>query len=342
MNKNIVLVTVVIGIIASILLIQSRKNVVQNPANVNLSSQLAPEITNPSGYINTDKITIHNLIGKKVILVDFWTYSCINCQRTLPYLIAWDKKYKDNGLQIIGMETPEFEFEKDKNNVEKAVNQFGITYPIVQDNNYGTWNAYGNQYWPHDYLIDITGKVVYDHIGEGGYTETENEIQTLLQERAKVLNLNSNVDKNMSTPIAVTPSLNAALSPETYFGSAKNQYFGNGKIGQNGIQSLVLPQGTDLSTFYLGGTWNFTDQYAVTEDNNEKILYRFQAKNVYFVAGASNPAVIKILIDGRQTQETTISDNSLYQVYSGQNFGEHVIEIDISGPGLKAYTFTFG
>src|SRR3989344_6519435 len=143
----------------------------------------AKEIVAPAGFINVDNVKIQDLIGKKVILVDFWTYSCINCQRTLPYLTSWYEKYKDQGLEIVGVHTPEFEFEKEYDNVVRATEQFGVTYPTVLDNDYGTWTAYKNRYWPHKYLIDIDGFIRYDHIGEGAYAETERVIQELLKEK---------------------------------------------------------------------------------------------------------------------------------------------------------------
>src|SRR3989338_266338 len=151
--------------------------------------ELAKEITTPDDFINTDSkpITIGEFVGKKVVLIDFWTYSCINCQRTTPYLNAWDEKYKDKGLVIIGIHTPEFEFEKDYNNVKAAVEKFGIQFPVVLDNDYSTWTAYRNQYWPRKYLIDIDGYIVYDHIGEGAYEETEKKIQEALSERMTIL-----------------------------------------------------------------------------------------------------------------------------------------------------------
>ena len=136
---------------------------------------VAKEITTPDGFINTDgkPVTIGEFVGKKVVLLDIWTYSCINCQRTTPYLNAWYEKYKDDGLVIIGLHTPEFEFEKVYQNVLDATNRLGIKYPVVLDNDYSTWNAYQNRFWPRKYLIDIDGFVVYDHIGEGAYEETE-------------------------------------------------------------------------------------------------------------------------------------------------------------------------
>lgn len=147
------------------------------------------EITNPSGFVNTNDqpIKIADYVGKQVILLDIITYSCINCQRTFPYVNAWYDKYKDEGLIVIGLHTPEFAFEKDKNNVENAMKEFGITFPVVLDNDYATWNALGNRFWPRKYLIDIHGNIVYDHIGEGAYEETENKIQELLKEREAVL-----------------------------------------------------------------------------------------------------------------------------------------------------------
>src|SRR3989344_4497830 len=150
---------------------------------------LAPELVSPDGYINTDgkPVTLAEFRGKKVVLLDIWTYSCINCQRTFPYLKDWYAKYKDEGLEIIGIHTPEFAFEKVKANVEKAAKGFGLTYPIVQDNQYQTWNALGNQYWPRKYLVDIDGYIVYDHIVEGAYAETEMAIQKALLERPERL-----------------------------------------------------------------------------------------------------------------------------------------------------------
>ena len=149
------------------------------------------EIVNPAGFVNTDgvPITIGQYIGKKVILVNIMTYSCSNCQATFPYVNSWYEKYADDGLLVIGIHTPEFAFEKDIKNVTTAMQKFGITYPVVLDNEYATWNAYANRYWPHKYLIDINGRIVYDHIGEGAYAETEQQIRKALAERTEVLSL---------------------------------------------------------------------------------------------------------------------------------------------------------
>lgn len=162
--------------------------------------EYAKEIAKPSGYINTDNITIASQIGKNVVLVDFWTYSCINCERTIPYLNMWQEKYHDKGLVIIGVHTPEFLFEHDINNVRAAVRKFGIQYPVVLDNDYATWSSYGNHYWPADYLIDIDGFVVYKHFGEGDYEVTEKKIQDLLQERANALGVTLAIPNTPESP----------------------------------------------------------------------------------------------------------------------------------------------
>jgi thiol-disulfide isomerase/thioredoxin len=180
--------------------------------------KLAPELTKISGYINSEPITLADLRGK-VVLVDFWTYSCINCIRTIPYLNAWYKKYADDGLVIVGVHTPEFEFEKDYNNVKGAVERFGINYPIAQDNEKQTWNAYENRYWPQKYLIDSEGYIRYDHIGEGAYAETEKVIQSLLAERTEHSGVNFTIDQTISNPESVQNiNFGRINTPELYFG----------------------------------------------------------------------------------------------------------------------------
>jgi thiol-disulfide isomerase/thioredoxin len=163
----------------------------------------APEFDKVTGYINTKPINLSDLKGK-VVLVDFWTYSCINCIRTIPYLVEWNEKYADKGLVIVGVHAPEFEFEKDVDNVKVAVKKFGIKYPVIQDNDKGTWNAYENQYWPQKYIVDNEGFIRYDHIGEGGYAETEKVIQSLLQERTAQLAVDSSLPSTNNTVTETT------------------------------------------------------------------------------------------------------------------------------------------
>ena len=314
-----------------------------------------PEITDPSGFVNTNghPVTLAQFRGKKVVLVDFWTYSCINCQRTIPYLNAWYKKYADQGLEIIGVHTPEFAFEKVQTNVEDGVKRFGINYPIVLDNNYGTWNAFGNQYWPREYLIDIDGYIVHDHAGEGDYDVTEQAIQKALAERASILGSGQVSSGIVAPKDAVSIDSTRLSSPETYFGSNRNEYLANGSRGTIGMQTLSIPNSIDLNNLYLSGTWNFNPEYAETKDSSAKIMYKYNAKDLYFVASSDLGANIKIILDGKpittgrgsdaKTDSTAfIKENRLYKAVEGADYGEHTIEIDVINGTLDAYTFTFG
>jgi len=303
--------------------------------------ELAKEITTPDGFINTDgkPITINSLIGKKVILVDFWTYSCINCQRTTPYLNAWYEKYKDKGFVIIGVHTPEFEFEKDYNNVKVAVEKFGIKFPVVLDNDYSTWTAYKNQYWPRKYLIDIDGYVIYDHIGEGGYEETERKIQEALAERMTVLGESGTINQGVTKEL---PQEGGLKSRETYFGAARNEFLANGIKGRAGAQQFSEPTTIEPNKLYLVGNWNIQDEFATSASVNAKVIYRYQAKHVYFVAGADKSITIQLLRDGKSLGSKTINGHELYTLVDEPDYTEHTLEIIIPASGLQAFTFTFG
>lgn len=294
----------------------------------------AREIVQPAGFINTPELTIAEHIGKKVILVDFWTYSCINCQRTTPYLNAWYEKYKDAGLEIVGVHTPEFQFEKKLENVMRAVEQFQIRYPVVLDNDYATWSAYGNRYWPHKYLIDIDGYIVYDHIGEGGYEETERKIQEVLNERMVALNIQGEIASDVSRPMdAVAVDFSRVKSPEIYFGSARIK---------NYLQLPSEPKSPKVNTLYLVGKWSFNDEFSSNTSETAKIVFRYQAQNVYFVASAENDVRIEVFKDGISQGEQTVRGEQLYQLISGDAYGEHTLKIEVKSPGLRAFTFTFG
>ena len=315
-----------------------------------------PEITNASGYINTGgkPITIGEFKGKKVVLLDFWTYSCINCQRTIPYIKAWYEKYHDQGLEIISIHTPEFAFEHVLGNVQTAVNGFGIKYPVVLDNDYGTWNAFGNQFWPRKYLVDIDGYIVYDHAGEGNYAETEKAIQHALAERATRLGATGPSTGIAAPTDVVSVAPGSVQSPEAYFGSARNQYLANGTPMQNGAQALTLPVSFETNKLYLGGTWNFSSEFAENTSASAQIRFKYSAKNVYFVASAKSPVTIHVTRDGGQALgseagkdvdvngNATVSANRLYDLIKGSAAGSHVLEIEMKGAGLDAYTFTFG
>ncbi len=312
----------------------------------------AVELVAPSGYINTDgePIQIGDLIGKKVILLDIWTYSCINCQRTIPYLKDWYEKYEDQGLEIIGVHTPEFGFEKLEKNVEHAVAEFGIRWPVILDNNYLTWTAYGNQYWPRKYLIDIDGFIVYDHIGEGAYAETEAQIQRALKERAERFGLKV---EDMQAP-TVADEERTVRSPEIYFGAWRNEYLGNGDTHTEGVNTFAAPQSIQSNTVYFVGTWDIKLEYATNVTPSAKIFFLYGAKDVYMVGSADAPVRLRITRDGGTALGSergadvspegivTVQEDRLYKLIEGDAYGEHTLEIEVLEPGLKAYTFTFG
>src|ERR671919_1713464 len=209
----------------------------------------APEFEKVTGFINTKPISLADLKGK-VVLVDFWTYSCINCIRTIPYLVDWNEKYADKGLVIVGVHAPEFEFEKNIDNVKESVKRFGIKYPVIQDNDKGTWNAYENQYWPRKYLVDNEGYIRYDHIGEGGYTETERVIQAPLQERNAEIGLDTSpTSSNNNTVTETTTSAPENIqsvdfskinSPELYFGYNLPEHLWEIQKGSSQIKLWVI------------------------------------------------------------------------------------------------------
>lgn len=312
----------------------------------------AVELVAPSGYINTEgqPIQIGDLIGKKVILLDIWTYSCINCQRTIPYLKDWYEKYEDQGLEIIGVHTPEFGFEKLQKNVENAVAEFGIRWPVILDNNYLTWTAYGNQYWPRKYLIDIDGFIVYDHIGEGAYAETEAQIQRALKERAERLGLEV---REMEIS-AEAGEERTVRSPEIYFGAWRNEYLGNGDTHTEGVKTFTIPQNIEPNMVYFGGEWDITYEYATNTSLGAKIFFLYGAKDVYMVGSADAPVRLRITRDGGISLGeqrgadvspegiVTVQEDRLYKLIEGDAYGEHTLEIEVLTPGLKAYTFTFG
>lgn len=316
----------------------------------------APEIARPSGFIHTEgtPITLAEFMGKKVVLVDFWTYSCINCQRTLPYMNAWYEKYHNQGLEIVGIHTPEFSFEHVLSNVESAVNNFGIQYPVILDNDFGTWNAFRNNSWPHKYLIDMDGFVVYEHAGEGEYDATAQAIEGALRERAAILNATSSISFSTSTPDHVVPVDFAKIhSPEIYFGSARNEYLGNGVPQISGAHEFVIPKILKANTLYLGGTWQINEEYAHANGVGSTIVFTYDARNMYMVASSAEGARATVTVDGNAVGAGAgtdvdvhgnmfITNHRLYQLIQGSSYGVHTIRIEVTEGSLDAYTFTFG
>ena len=321
----------------------------------------APEFQDVTSYINSNGTKLSDLKGK-VVLVDFWTYSCINCIRTLPYLVDWNQKYSDKGLVIVGIHSPEFEFEKNVDNVKQAVTRFGIDYPVLLDNDKGTWNAFQNNYWPRKYLVDSEGYIRYDHIGEGGYVETENAIRSLLAESAgqQSISMASVNQTNLSVPDSQEVDFNQIKTPELYFGY---QYaradLGNSEgFNPDEIVNYTLPSSNlEPNVIYLEGRWKNNADSMELVGNEGKIVLDYSAKSINIVAGGGGElTVIQFGKDSQDNQTSvpyrgndlnaegklTINGQRLYNIGSNQEYGNHQIEIDVSGTGFRIYTFTFG
>jgi thiol-disulfide isomerase/thioredoxin len=318
----------------------------------------APEFKGITSYINTNQTKLSDLKGK-VVLVDFWTYSCINCIRTLPYLVDWNQKYSDKGLVIVGIHSPEFEFEKNLDNVKQAVTRFGIKYPVLLDNDHGTWNAYQNSYWPRKYLVDSEGYIRYDHIGEGGYAETENAIRNLLTERSNQQGLEISNFNQTKLIVPSTPSvdLNQIKTPELYFGYQYAQsQLGNvqGFNPEKTVNYTIPSSNLDTNVIYLQGLWKNNPDNMELVGPDGKITLVYSAKSVNIVAGGKGQVTVTEDGKGVQTNNSSkgndtdaegkliIDGQRLYNIADNTNYGNHHIEIDAKGPGFKIYTFTFG
>lgn len=339
MKKQHLLLGLAIAIVAGLIfyLEEPRTTEQIERASLNLKGN-APELAGIAGYINVENITISELIGKKIILVDIWTYSCINCQRTLPYLTAWHERYKDAGLEIIGVHSPEFEFEKRYENVKRAVEKWGIRYPVVLDNDHETWRAFRNQYWPRKYLIDLNGNIAYDHIGEGGYEETENKIRELLA----TLQGREKMTGEMANVTAVKVDFSQIGTPELYLGYEFTRgNFGNPQgLPPEKIVHYVLPDKPVFNNVYLEGDWFVDKDHVRLESEKGTILLPFKAKNANIVA--SGNAELLVFVDGQPEGKISTSQDDLYQVASSSDYSPKLLQINASGKNFKLYTFTFG
>jgi thiol-disulfide isomerase/thioredoxin len=318
----------------------------------------APEFTGITSYINTNATELSDLKGK-VVLVDFWTYSCINCIRTLPYLVDWNHKYSDKGLVIVGVHSPEFEFEKNIDNVKQAVTRFGIKYPVLLDNDHGTWNAFQNSYWPRKYLVDSEGYIRYDHIGEGGYVETENAIKNLLSERSNQQGTEiSNINQTkLTVPGAQSVDFNQIKTPELYFGyQYARAQLGNieGFNPDKTVNYTIPTSNLKSNVIYLQGLWKNNPDSMELVGPDGKIILSYSSKSVNIVAGGKGEISVKE--DGKNTQtnnpfkgneldtegKLNIDGQRLYNIADHGDYGNHHIEINAKGSGFKLYTFTFG
>ena len=314
----------------------------------------APDLVGIAHYLNTTPEKLKEDMKGKVVLYDIWTYSCINCIRTLPYITAWNEKYSDKGLLIIGIHSPEFEFEKDKENVELAVKKYGIKYPVVMDNDWETWKAFENRYWPRKYLADYEGYIRYDHIGEGNYQETEKIIQQLLEERSQ----------SMGMKVAAAEPLvemkefehTSFRTPELYFGykfvQGRNQLGSQEGFNPDQITTYKEPNNLDLHKFYPVGKWTNLEDGMKLESDSGSIKLLYHAKEVNIVS--ANSAQLEIFLDGKpigeddigsdivMSNKVNVSEPRLYNIINSSDSGTHELEIKINQKGFTIYTFTFG
>jgi cytochrome c biogenesis protein CcdA/thiol-disulfide isomerase/thioredoxin len=307
---------------------------------------VAPEFVDTQQWFNTpgDKpLTLRGLRGR-VVLVDFWTYSCINCIRTLPYLKAWDAKYRKDGLTIVGVHTPEFPFEREAGNVQTAIDENEIRYPVVQDNEQATWNAYGNQYWPAEYFIDAQGRVRYVHFGEGEYGEKEKVIRDLLAEAGRPV-------KGGETRVhAVAPST-TVTTPETYLGAARAERLTNAMLSP-GSHDFTAPKSLPANEFAYHGKWRITLESA-TAGTGASLDLNFGARRVYLVLGSpGRDRRVRVLLDGRPISsadagadvhgaDVAVTGQRLYNLVDLPKVGHHVLTLEPEA-GVEGYAFTFG
>lgn len=298
----------------------------QEPEFKNLGP--APELAGLQKWFNSDPLTLAELQGK-VVLVDFWTYSCINCIRTLPYVTEWYDQYKDQGFVVLGIHTPEFAFERVASNVETAIKRYSINYPVAQDNNYTTWRAFQNQFWPAHYLIDKNGDIVYTHFGEGQYEQTEKAIRTLLGLEGEF------------TPPLVSEQ-NQAGTPEMYLGSLRLKNFGGTEQPLPEEQIYAFPKKLAKNQFALEGRWKFEQEAVAHAEGFGRIRLNFTAAKVFMVAQSKQPVTLKVFVDGKLQKGVTVSGSDLYPLYEATSGGNHVMEIEFPQSGVQVFTFTFG
>ena len=304
----------------------------------------APDFAGIDHWLNSSPLTMAGLRGK-VVLVDFWTYSCINCIRTLPYVESWYQKYAADGFVVVGVHSPEFAFEHDTGNVAASIVRFGITYPVAQDNEYGTWNAYNNSYWPADYLIDATGHIRSTHFGEGDYNQTETEIRGLLAEAGQAA-------LPSAAASAPPPPFIANQTPETYIGTDRATSFASPQAANAGAARYTFPSYLSDDTFAVSGTFDFQPQYATATQAGDRLELSFYARDVYLVAAADSPVPATVQVTGVTGAAPTedvgangsmaIGAARLYHVVHLPSAARGTVIITFNAAGARAYSFTFG
>jgi cytochrome c biogenesis protein CcdA/thiol-disulfide isomerase/thioredoxin len=292
----------------------------------------APDFREIDLWLNSDPLTIDGLRGK-VVLIDFWTYSCINCLRTLPHVRAWDEAYRDDGLVVVGVHTPEFAFERNADNVRRAVRDLGVAYPVALDNSYGTWTAWSNRYWPAKYFVDRRGRLRYAHFGEGGYEESERVLRRLLAEDPDAELVSEGIADE-------TPS--GEQTPETYLGYQRLDRLVGSELVPDREAVYAIPEYVPLHGVAYGGRWTVEDERIVAGEG-ARLRLPFHARDVFLVLGASDgPGTVEVSVDGERVGTVAVTVHDLYTLarIPGEK-RDHVLDLRVS-PGTEAYAFTFG
>ena len=299
--------------------------------NLDINAPEAPELIYGGEWFNSEPLLLKELRGK-VVLIDFWTYTCINCIRTLPYLNNWYEKYSDNGLVIIGVHTPEFEFEKNPKNLGQAIEDYELRYPIVQDNDYATWKAYSNRYWPAKYLINKDGRIVYTHFGEGKYDETEMMIQKLLMESGSAVSIP--IDNEDYEVYSRTPELYLGLSRLRNFSSNERPVLGS----KNYTTTEIEP-----NTFAFEGIWNLSDEYA-NPSSGSKLFLNYFAKNVFLVMRSNDGSkgFVDVVLNGQKIETVTVENDKLYNLVEMDEAKNYDMELIFNSGNIEIFAFTFG
>jgi len=315
-----------------------------------------PSIDGATGWLNSPPLTAADLRGK-VVLIDFWTYTCINWLRTLPYVRAWAHKYRDQGLVVIGVHSPEFPFEKDGANVRREVQKLGVDYPVAIDNDHAIWRAFENNYWPALFFIDAQGRVRHHHFGEGDYQQSERIIQQLLAE-AGVSGIGPDLVSVDARGVEIPADWGSLKSPENYLGYTRTENFASpgGPIADR-PHSYAAPARLRLNQWALAGDWNVEKTAIVLNQGNGRITYRFHARDVHLVMGPAAPGTavrFRVLIDGQppgaahgsdvddQGNGSVVEQRLYHLIRQPAPIADRLFEIEFLDPGVEAFAFTFG
>jgi thiol-disulfide isomerase/thioredoxin len=316
-----------------------------------------PSLDSATGWLNSPPLTAAGLRGK-VVLVDFWTYTCINWLRTLPYLRAWAERYQDHGLVVIGVHTPEFDFEHDLDNVRREAKRLRVGYPIAVDSDYAIWDAFDNHYWPALYVVDAQGQIRHHRFGEGDYDQSEMVLQRLLTEAGSAGDIGQGLVAVDPGGVEAAADWDSLRSPENYLGAARTENFAsaNGAVLGTG-QVYAVPAGLRLNHWALSGDWTVNPQAIVGNQAEGRIVYRFHARDLHLVmapAARGTPVRFRVRIDGEppgaahgadvdDQGDGTLTDPRLYQLIRQPGpVTERTFEITFLDPGVQAYAFTFG